>query len=532
MNFRLRHTVQTLVLVATTTLWGSGLLTSCSNYDTPESIHGDGGLVLRIHLDNSRAARAESDNPNGGEHGDGLRQGEHHENDIETIALFYYNHPDGINAPDGTEVTKIAYIDDVAFHPTNNERTAEIELSSLLYRHTANDQFIVCTNSEDFNVTTLGELRNKVTGYAWKPSADGVKANFDHFVMSNEANSSFQGGSGTKADPDVITVDVERIMGRLDFCTDGSVIDGTRLRYEATDGPLSQKVGDVYLSHVRAFNVMQPLMLPYLIKRLGIAASPTVEYLAEEWRPAQRMVIEPRTWLKNAPDTELWFGETAFDQMIALGDSWFRDEDRVHTSTEGNGFTDGVSVDATDPTDIQRFYVVDYANENTMEPHNTTSQTTTGLLLKAVYQPAVVYKAGTDLHTLQPDESYVCGQTFWRYRPFEAVFAETQTICFTTEAAALAYQAANPEVIADVTCYTDGQCYYPVYLRHDNSHGTPNIDLMEFGIVRNNIYRLKVEFTGPGLPSLTPEIFDEPEGLRPYIFVRKWYKIQHPIIEI
>lgn len=511
-------------------LSGLAVLASCSTHDIIESADGK-GLVLRLRVGMTHTTRATGDNPTGGEHGDGLRRGEHHENDVESIVLFYYNHPAGINAPDDTPVSKIAYIDGINFHPTANENTAEIELNALLYQHHANDQFIVSVNSEDFGAASLGELRNKFMTYAWQSSADGVKANFENFVMSNETNSLYYQRTSSVDDPDVIEISVERIMGRLDFCVDGATVSGSNLLYRAADGGANTKVGDVLVSHVRAFNVMQPAQMPYLIKRLGTSSAPsTWNYLEEEWKPAQSLVVEPRTWFKGEPNTTEWYGATAYGQAIALGDSWFRDEDRVHVNESGNGFTDGFSVDMTDPSDIQHFYVVDYANENTMTPENTTSQTTTGLLIKAVYKPEVVYKASGDPRNPVADETYATGQTFWRYQPIVAKFDETKALYFSSEAAVLAYQAACPEQLAEITKYEGGKCYYPVFLRHDNSAKTPDLELMEFGIVRNNIYRLKVEFTGPGYNDIPDDV--EPEGIRPYIFVRRWYKINHPEIEI
>lgn len=511
----------------------AALASSCaSNDDLAEEDAKNGGLVLRLRLDNTKTMRGIKGNPSGGEGGDGWRQGEHHENDIESLTLFYYNHSDGINAPEGTPVTKITHINNVGFHPTADNTTAEIELSPLLYHHQAHDQFLVCVNTEDINAATLGDLRDMITDYAWKPSLDGVKANFTNFVMSNERNSSFYQRQGTREDPDVIDISVERIMARLDFCVDGSVVDGTTLRYVASDGMANRKVGDVYLSHVRAFNVMQPAQIPYLIKRLADVNDPlSVSYLDDEWDPATRLVVEPRTWDKNTPDIESWYRGTAFHYATDLGDGWFRDADRVHVSDEGNGFTNGISTDAHDAHDIQHYYVLDYANENTMAPAYTTNATTTGMLLKAVYMPVKVYKQGLDPKEPEEDTDYVKGQTFWRYRPISQQYDETKAFCFSSKEAAEAYMNATPEVAAEITKYEDGKCYYPVFLRHDHFYEDPDINLMEYGIVRNNIYRLKVEFSGPGYPKLE-DIEVNPDGIRPYIFVRRWYKIYHPEIEI
>lgn len=490
-------------------------------------------VSLRISLSPShRATRAGL--PTGGETGDGLRPGLHHENDVENLTLFKFSSQAGVNADPSTSVKKLAYIPDVNFRPTDNTTSKIIPLEGLIYKHEAGDHFIVAANMGNVGgeTMTLDALRNHLVEKAWTESADGVKAGFTLFAMSNSADSRFTTGKGTEADPDIIEVDLERVAARIDLSRDGATAHlGTNsLMYDAIDGE-NVKVAEVYVSHARVFNGMQSPT--YLIKRLAESSTSLNEYLIDEDNPATKFVIEPNTWNKATTSQDVldtWYGASHMSKAVALGDSWFRDVDRVHTAAptaDNDGFMSSYSWDATDNA---YYYVIDYVNENTMSQANTTSNVTTGIYLKAIYKPLEVYGSldADDVPVL--DEDYAYGQTFWRYRPIDKDYDETKAIYFSSGVVAQAYMDSHPEQVAEITEYTDGKCYYPVYLRHDNTRETYDIDMMEYGIVRNNIYRLRLGFTGPGYPVMIPNI--NPEGIRPYIYVRKWYKILHPEIEI
>lgn len=514
------------------------IMTACS-HDTYES--GDDGqnsltsafVTLRISLapihGSSRAGV-----PAGGEIGDGLRPGLHHENDVENLTLFKFSSSAGVNADPSTVVRKLAYVPDVNFHPIDNTTSKIIPLEGLTYKHEVGDHFIVAANMGNVGgeTMTLETLRDHLVEKAWTESADGKKAGFTMFAMSNASDSHYTSGSGTQADPDIIDVNLERIAARIDFCRTGANIDaGTNtLLYDVRDGD-NVKVADVYLSHVRVFNGMKSPT--YLIKRLAQSSTSPSEYLIDEENPATKYVIEPNIWNKGTNDQDVldtWFGASHLSKAVTLGDSWFRDADRVHTalpSAVNDGFTTSYSWDDIDKA---YYYVMDYVNENTMTPENTKSNVTTGVMLKAVYKPLKVNKSLDSDNNPVLDTEYAYGQTFWRYRPIEQSYDETKAVYFSNEAAAVAYKAAHPEILSEITKYTDAKCYYPVYLRHDNTVSTVDIHTMEYGIVRNNIYRLQVSFTGPGYPTMTTDV--DPEGIRPYIFVRKWYKINHPEIEI
>lgn len=83
-----------------------------------------------------------------------------------------------------------------------------------------------------------------------------------------------------------------------------------------------------------------------------------------------------------------------------------------------------------------------------------------------------------------------------------------------------------------VNAYVNGICYYPYWIRHEDN-GSSEMGIMEFGIVRNNVYKLKIiSFSGLGEPSpyrpnTTP---DEDLSIKMEISVRAWTLREHPSI--
>lgn len=73
-----------------------------------------------------------------------------------------------------------------------------------------------------------------------------------------------------------------------------------------------------------------------------------------------------------------------------------------------------------------------------------------------------------------------------------------------------------------INYYADFVCYYPYWIRHANNEKTPNMGIMEFGIVRNNIYDMSVsEINTLGLSGIDkPEPNKDDENEEYYFNVR------------
>lgn len=569
-NKYLKYTAFAFCLASATSFVG------CYDYEVPEGwgkdqLSEEFVLTLTIGSGNDHHSRALSRiRPEGGEDGDGRELGQHKENDIENLVLYYYSDPAGINATDAP-ITKILYKSDVAYRPDITGKPTNTELleyqlkfsaAETHYDFHAGDHFIVVANMGDVNCSTLSELRDKLVEKAWTvPGSATCKGDYELFVMSNERESVTTKGTGSEANPHKITVTIERVAARLDFCTDNAastagsptIVPATAeieygkpaLIYNVEDK--SANVGTLYLTHVRAFNVMEEPA--YLIKRCATPEDPTkVTFLKNETEYTTGdfsefpIVTEQHTWVKpidgSLPDYSSWYGASYFPNITK--DTWFTTTDgvtptdvyRVHNTNASDGFSaNGISTNGD--AFCKNYYVLDYANENTMQAAASTSHTATGLLLRGIFQPASVYSTASPL-TLST--TYRAGASFYRYRPLTTEYDETQAVYFDNLAAANAYKALQTDKPGIVETYLHGLCYYPVYLRHDHGDDASpfrtEVTPMEFATVRNNIYRLKCSFTGPGYNVIPPTPSFEPLGIKPYIYVRRWYQITHPEIEI
>lgn len=573
------HIISTaFVPLVSTTL----LLTGCADYDGlyEEMMRQEteGTIELRLSIDDGSNHTSRS--PLGGEDGDGRELGQHHENDVTKILVFYYNAGAGINATGTTPVTKLAYVEDATgvvektgticddpLHPdcshTGTYHYKSIKLSPTQtnnYKYKAGDHYIVITNAGNFDAFILDDVRNKFIVNTWSGTGTDFTTYTD-FVMSNEHESYYTSGDGTEDNPNIITVTIERMAARIDFAfvanndkvtkqtsINISGVDIPVLQYPANDTPKGgdeTKYGEVNLTHVRPFNVKQAGQDSYLIKRSAKPDKSDLKFLAPEEAYTGGaiadfpLVVEPTTWTKGsvdpAPTPDTWYGgtySTNVDAAYAADANY-----AVHhaSATPGeDGFNGGVTTDGG-----INYYVLDYANENTMRVDESLKDFATGYILRAVYKPETVYKSTqTDGSITNADKctgsDYKVGTTFYRYRPLVTEFDESLPRYFTTEALAKKYGdhiLATTGVPYVIETFTNGVCYYPAYIRHDNAGGAVGVTPMEFGVVRNNIYRLKVTFSGPGYT--TPEILStEPLGIKPYIYTRPWYKVEHEEITI
>lgn len=85
----------------------------------------------------------------------------------------------------------------------------------------------------------------------------------------------------------------------------------------------------------------------------------------------------------------------------------------------------------------------------------------------------------------------------------------------------------------NVGYFEHGTCYYSYWIRHSNNNSSDS-GIMEFGIVRNNVYKLKVNsISSLGKPAAineNPDTPDENGNINVDVFVRSWNLIAHPEI--
>lgn len=540
-------------------------LESCPVIDTrDDGEYSNLTLLLTVNGDLGSRTRAgdPSDNPMGGEDGNGLRQGEHHENDVENLCVFAFADPQdkGVAGLDAeTPVKYCRYVDNVNFKPTyantfypEGIRTeVKIEFEGKVVDR--NDAFLVVANMGNItSQTTLGAIRDYfVTKTLKRLAASEPLANCSAFTMANANNSRNLGGAGTEDNPYKVAIDLERTTARVDFMFQPSLAEtdypsGTiptnTLAYKVVDKyDNSIQTGWLFLSHLKLMNVAQ--YAPYALKRLaykeGSDAESGLAYLADEEHAgdeAVKYVVEPNTWIKGKVGQttyEALYGNTRIQYVANNYASAFGDAEAVRNyatpqtyPNDKDGFNNGWSKDRISG---EAYYVLDYINENTVEKEHTNGYNTTSLLLKTTFVPKdLKYKEGDEIK--ERAASY--GESFIAMEVMSADMNRREKLYFANEDAVNLYKSQNSaDIFAAPVLYNQGISYYTIWIRHDNNGNDALIGKMEYGIVRNNIYRIGVnKVLGPGSP--VPVATENPEDVNLHIYVRKWNFMEVPTINL
>ena len=576
MNIRgLRYILHTLLPGAVL----GGLLSGCSADgeeipgEAPDTGRGTLTVVLRVPLaDSPLLSRSD---PEAGEDGNGREKGILNENTVHDVNVFFYI-GSGLNpANTGATVAGIFVPDltgaSVTEEELHNERRITIKLNPATPSLTQNGiltadsevSFITIINAgTDLSeqITTLSELR-EFTGFSstWTSAPASVNAaDCDHFVMTTAYDTDPQGyveidgvkrsvGSGrlkksssgtTGANKPEWTGEttVQRMCARIDVMYNAINVekadDNMQLRY--TVAGVANTTNTVHITNALPVNTMrQP---SYLLPKVT-ATVPTVwtesGLGAISWggieltsgspkRPANYM-IEPHTLQKETPAD------------IATLSQWYGDS---RASVVATDIKDGLSgllseyFSGTLPAKEDRYdcdlmTILGYANENIQSPGQYKSDYLTGIIFRAVYQPRRWYSKtdGNFVYEDKSDDAWAAmtDKSFTRYQPTVADngITDTEALYFASYSDAYDYSAAHPEQQAILTRFTGGICYYNLWLRHYNDESAdPQLSYpMEYAIVRNNIYRVSLSFSGPGDPEPTMR---EPDTMQSRIYVRKW----------
>ena len=535
-------------------------LTGCVNdglEPCPSDTH-TGYLELTVTTGGTTASRA---NPTGGEEGDGLEHGRNNENTIHNLTIFVYADKDGLgldsetNAIVWSKYVAAAEIDtenpDFPLDRIYNVRIPLADTDFQYFRPVQGTTLraAVVANAGDLTSqhTSVGNLRWAICeAPAWTQTDGTIADQSDYFVMSSAFNGAKRtdnykrdgviniAQSNTEGIVYSSDITLERVAARIDleFSTETYNANGT-LEY-TVKGLDNNNKRTVTLLNTIPVNLMQNHS--YLFKHLSggvdnlgrnddqfIAADETVDNIGVP----TNYVITPDFFDKaGTPDYSNWYGQSSAEWLSA------QDVDdvlgqRYPMSSFGAAFN--IESDWNTPAGA-RAITITYSNENTQSKTEHDSRYITGLLLRTQYNPGKVYTSGD---ITQEPVVYTTGNDFYLFRTVADNVLESQNLYFATQAALDAYVATLPAGGRYETAhYPGGICYYNIWIKHANVYPDGNLaydeDIpMEYGIVRNNIYRISLNFNGIGQP--TPEI-NEPHNITSRIYVIKWNFRQQPEI--
>lgn len=480
--------------------------------------------------------------------------------------------PDGVP---GTEDDPLRYADHIY--------TYDYEITGDDKPKTGDFAIVIANYGTDMgDIRTLGQLKDKTAEHSWL-SGESVSGN-SWFLMSNAFNNQYSkrfnrvtvpsgvsaSQAGTKLTPYTAQIYLQRAAARIDLLYDDDNIPDAADTYLDRTNSLKYVVSGgaavVELTHIYPVNVKQKNT--YLFKHLTqntdlpLLYTTPVELCADEKTasPGGRVfpdnyVVDCVTPLKKAGVSESdlkgeeWYGATARDSYLddyADYTEAEKDADKLmFPASKGIASITGAHEPISASADGYDYAsVITYAEENTQGTDVAVSDFATGLLLRAVYHPRKVYTGvDSDGNPTGASADYTHSGTFYRYMPnldittsgdipSTAGLTESKAVYFSTLQKAEDYQEyrrRNSGEAGYITEFKDGVCYYNLWIRHadieDGIYDRPFP--MEFGIVRNNLYRIALSFSGPGTPDLR---IREPFNILPHIFVRPWNPRIHPEI--
>ena len=384
-------------------------------------------LQVKVTVEGSgdtRASRAATGRPQGGEDGDGRETGLDNENEVNSLTVLLYK-------SDKDDLSEDATIDYVyTFTGLNKETTSsgkdatyttgprEIDAAIV---GSKNYHVIVIANADDMTSRCKGkkisEVRDLQMSKVCTRDADITK--FSNFIMSskNDAKIDFT-KEGSETNPYLVDVDIERLAARIDIIPNATYDAASNAYYyDVKDG--ANVIGGFKLESVTPSKVLTKG--EYLIKRVSSdAAVSAVTYFGLEemdatTKASTNYVVCP--WTKNRTGLTLAKAEGPV--------SLYKVKETTSTSTAVE----------------EASYILDYVMENTTTDNKEDNST--GLIFKGKYYESSEWNAT-------------------KHRP-----------------------------IAGAKCTEKDYTYT---LRHSDPSGSgTTADPMHFGVVRNNIYQIKVD---------------------------------------
>lgn len=549
----------------------ASLAAGCAQEDIGTVPTGGGGMspasYVSLSFASPQGTPTRSNNPTGGEKGDGLETGQDYENDITSAVAFFYQGNNGVNG-DGTTQINAAVSFNVG-STMSGDRTYTTSPQQVDLENGTYNVIVVANPGTDWwtgKSLTLADVRDHIQTAAWTASESG----YSNFVMTSAADATLTLNSNPKSNPATAEVDVERMAARLDYKTTGTYTCDDPA-YESNNQKATVEItGAALVNNLTAGS--------YLLKRVADDVDGVPTYLGNETPDAgvqTNYVLDPWTAGKTSANNSFTIGgetKTAED----LYGEWFG-----NISQDPNYWAAYVQLGTEVTVGTEKWQRIGYTLENTTAAEEAGSDYSTGVVFKAKFHPVGVanytdgetfFAYGTKIYASMEDMmagfygskfadlDNITNCTTWGevkqfitstllnndpsgYNKYLEGLAEGKNDAETvSDASSLTWsnymknecgysKDENRKVVLDqnykvtrialkpygTRTYEDATCYYTWWVRHNNDNDDTKKGIMEYAIVRNNIYKLTVE----SVYSLGGEVPDD-ESLIVDVYVNDW----------
>ena len=395
----------------------------------------------------------------GGEQGDGSQQGTLEENQITNVYILLFKgenlaQVETLGRADFTPTDLGSYIS----YTTKNEIAVDADTYKVYVVVNPTKTFQAGYGKSQVGTKTLTQFLVDVEQVA---VSTGEYCTDNNFMMTNAdpAVDTTVASDNTTGKAKSITVNVERIAAKVTF-TPKEAGDLAANTYEIKNSSTQAVVGKVTLD---AFKVINTRNSAFNLRRVSNGENTSDITIGGKETPiaglATNYVVENQWNIKNA---------------------WSESSFTTNYSRKYNTYV------AFRYLNTDKGQTLAYCLENTMPKGNQIEGYTTTVILrgKATFNAGVVIGA-------TEGEAYT--GTFLKYAG--KYYTTIEEICKETRWNVEEMKALTANELYDdysVETFTNGFCYYKVFLRHSDNGKTDESGIMEFAIVRNNVYTLKV----------------------------------------
>lgn len=576
MDKEILHTVKSVMGCMLVTALAAG----CAQEDIGNAPSEGGGMSATSYVSLSFASPQGAPtraNPTGGETGDGLEKGQANENAITSAVAFFYQGTgqEGVNSGGTTLIKAVVSFNNIGNGTDENSTGVDrkyttspqqVDLENGTY-----NVIVVANPGTDWwtgRSLTLADVRDHIQTTAWTVSG----SDYSDFVMTSAADATLTLNSNPESDPATAEVNVERMAARLDYkaktsytCTDPAYpgatvkITGAALVNNLTAGSYLLK---------RVADDVNDTNLSYLGDETADENGVATNYVLDPWTADKTSTYNNFTIGGEANKTAEdlygeWFGDISQDPNdwaayvqpgTSVSDGWQRIgytlENTTAAEEAGKRYSTGVVFKAK----FNPQGVANYQGGATFFALGTHLFASMEDMMRYVYGAYFSLfddkiNACTDWAGVKNFAASLLDNDPSGYKTFlnDQLNGKDESVTLTeSDKESLkwnaymlnkcGYSASLNNNAYSVTLdqnkdistrealqpygtrtYKDATCYYTWWVRHSNDNNDDAKGIMEYAIVRNNIYKLTVE----SIYSLGDPVPGD-KGLRVNVYVNNW----------
>ena len=552
------HTVKSVMGCMLVTALAAG----CAQEDIGNDPSEGGGMSATSYVSLSFASPQGTPtraNPTGGETGDGQETGQDYENAITSAVAFFYQGTDqkGVNSGGNTPIKAFVSFNNIGNGTDENSTGVDrkyttspqqVDLENGTY-----NVIVVANPGTDWwtgRSITLADVRDYIQTTAWTVSESG----YSNFVMTSAADATLTLNSNPESDPATAEVNVERMAARLDYkaeapytCSDPAYSGAT---VEITGAALVNNLTEGSYLLKRVADDVNGNNLSYLGDETADENGVATNYVLDPWTASKNGNLYGTWFMNGSPDPNWWAGYVQLGTSVSDGaETWQRIgytlENTTAADAAGSDYSTGVVFKA-------KFYpkgVANYTDGETFFALGNRLFASMEDMMKNFYGSKfdelddLIKKCETWRDVKQFITSTLLTNDPSGYNKYLEGLAEGKDDTgAVSDASSLIWsnymlnecgysKDENGKVVLDqngkvtrialkpygTRTYEDATCYYTWWVRHSNDNDDTKKDIMEYAIVRNNIYKITVE----SIYSLGDPVPGD-KGLRVNVYVNNW----------